>query len=72
MRKYFKISLALLSLATLFASGAGPALADDCGYKGDGNYHCGTDCGYKGDGNYHCGTDCGYKGDGNYHCSGDN
>ena len=45
--------------------------ADECGYKSDGKYHCGTDCGYKSDGNYHCGADCGYKSDGNYHCSGD-
>lgn len=44
---------------------------DNCGYKSDGNYHCGTDCGYKSDGNYHCGTDCGYKSDGQFHCVGD-
>jgi hypothetical protein len=48
------------------------AIADDCGYKADGNYHCGSDCGYKADGKFHCGENCGYKSDGNFHCDGDN
>jgi hypothetical protein len=44
---------------------------DNCGYKADGKYHCGTNCGYKADGKFHCGTNCGYKSDGKFHCEGD-
>lgn len=47
------------------------AQAADCGYKGDGKYHCGDHCGYKADGKFHCGTDCGYKSDGEFHCLGE-
>ena len=47
------------------------AHADECGYKSDGQYHCGSDCGYKSDGKYHCGSNCGYKSDGQYHCVGE-
>jgi len=56
-------------LAVVFFTQRG--YADDCGYKSDGKYHCGSNCGYKSDGNYHCGYDCGYKSDGKYHCHGD-
>ena len=45
--------------------------SDDCGYKADGQYHCGTDCGPKADGNFHCGSDCGYRADGQFHCTGE-
>ena len=47
------------------------AHADECGYKSDGQYHCGSNCGYRSDGQYHCGDNCGYKSDGNYHCVGE-
>jgi hypothetical protein len=39
--------------ASLFVMPVGSAFAS-CGYKSDGNYHCGDNCGYKSDGNYHC------------------
>jgi hypothetical protein len=64
------LPVTLLSLVAItFWSPA--TTADDCGYKADGNYHCGTNCGYKADGNFHCGTNCGYKADGKFHCDGD-
>lgn len=66
----FRRVLRVALLVPIIALGASAAIADDCGYKSDGNYHCGTNCGYKSDGNYHCGTNCGYKSDGNYHCEG--
>jgi hypothetical protein len=66
-RKALSFVLFVASL-TLWAP---TTIADDCGYKSDGKYHCGTNCGYKSDGNYHCGTNCGIKSDGKYHCEGD-
>ncbi len=70
------LSLLLLLMVSKFLThGDSPTLfvsiahAQDCGYKSDGKYHCGSNCGYKSDGNYHCGSNCGYKSDGNYHCS---
>ena len=60
----FIISLLFLIIGSVFA-------ADNCGYKSDGKYHCGTNCGYKADGKYHCGTNCGYKSDGKFHCEGE-
>ncbi len=65
MAKFIAALLMLVALPFLVAQ-------DDCGYKADGQYHCGTHCGYKADGKFHCGTECGYKSDGNFHCEGDN
>ena len=48
--KLFKIVCGVLFLASLSIGSANAS----CGYKSDGNYHCGTNCGYKSDGNYHC------------------
>ena len=42
--------LALLPLLAFLSLGARLNSQDDCGYKSDGNYHCGTNCGYKSDG----------------------
>jgi hypothetical protein len=61
-------SMIVLSTCTLWTPALG---ADDCGYKADGQYHCGSNCGYKADGQFHCGTNCGYKSDGKFHCDGD-
>jgi hypothetical protein len=68
MSRKFRVSLFFLVFVAL---GAPTAIADDCGYKADGKYHCGTNCGYKADGKFHCGTNCGYKADGKFHCDGD-
>jgi hypothetical protein len=67
LRKTILVVIVILPPA-LWASAA---VSDDCGYKADGKYHCGTDCGYKADGNFHCGTNCGYKSDGQFHCEGE-
>jgi hypothetical protein len=68
-----RMSLKMLALGfvVLVVAWTPAAIADDCGYKADGQYHCGTNCGYKADGKFHCGTNCGYKSDGQFHCDGD-
>jgi hypothetical protein len=68
MSRTLLISLIVFTAITLWTSAMG---ADDCGYKADGRYHCGSNCGYKADGQFHCGTNCGYKSDGKFHCDGD-
>ena len=65
-----KVLFSVLTLAAL-ALWAPTSIADDCGIKADGQYHCGTNCGYKADGKFHCGTNCGIKADGQFHCDGD-
>ena len=77
MRKIVMTSLLVLMVGASFYSDdlitniVPDARADNCGYKSDGKYHCGTNCGYKADGNYHCGTNCGWKSDGKFHCKGE-
>ena len=74
MKKSMKgIFLFLLMAITLaaFTLRAPTRIDDECGYKADGKYHCGTNCSYKADGKFHCGTNCGYKSDGKFHCEGD-
>ena len=43
----------LVMFFLLFVVGTAVA-SSDCGYKSDGQYHCGSNCGYKSDGKYHC------------------
>ena len=49
MKKKFVLVMFFL----LFVVGTAVA-SSDCGYKSDGQYHCGSNCGYKSDGKYHC------------------
>jgi hypothetical protein len=72
MRKRLLILLAIGAMsAVIFSPVRTARAAADCGYKADGNYHCGTNCGYKADGEFHCGTNCGYRADDKFHCDGD-
>lgn len=54
MRRLIGLVLGGVFFAAAFNVGAAYA---SCGYKSDGNYHCGENCGYKSDGNYHCDGD---------------
>lgn len=49
MRYIFTVATSLVLVLGFFED----AYAS-CGYKSDGQYHCGENCGYKSDGQYHC------------------
>ena len=59
MNKFLKLGIFPKSLGTLLLIFISLTLFSttgfsDCGYKSDGQYHCGDNCGYKSDGQYHC------------------